>query len=79
MNIEELGEKFCGEITFWGEIDRQNILPNGKRNEIQNAVNRVYNNLYANGGVIAQCEFGPAAKPENIFYVFESWNKVLNK
>ena len=79
MNIEELGNKFRGEITFWGEIDRQNILPNGNNYDIQNAVNIVFNNLYANGGVIAQCEFGPAAKPENIFYVFESWNKVLNK
>jgi uroporphyrinogen decarboxylase len=77
MNIEELGNKFRGEITFWGEVDRQNILPNGNKNDILNAVNIVFNNLYANGGVIAQCEFGPAAKPENIFFVFESWNKVL--
>jgi uroporphyrinogen decarboxylase len=79
MNIEELGEKFRGKITFWGEIDRQNILPNGNKADIEDAVNRVYNNLYSNGGVIAQCEFGPAAKPENISYVFESWNNILKK
>lgn len=79
MNIEELGEKFSGKITFWGEIDRQNILPNGNRKDIEDAVNKVYSNLYSNGGVIGQCEFGPAAKPENIFYVFESWNNVLIK
>ena len=79
MNIEELGNRFRGKITFWGEIDRQSILPNGNQNDIKNAVNLVYNNLYSNGGVIAQCEFGPAAKPENIFYVFESWNNVLKK
>jgi hypothetical protein len=77
MDIEELGKKFSGKITFWGEIDRQNILPGGSLKDIENAVNFVYTNLYSNGGVIGQCEFGPAAKPENIFYVFESWNKVL--
>jgi uroporphyrinogen decarboxylase len=79
MNIEELGKKFRGKITFWGEIDRQNILPHGSKTDIENAVNLVFNNLYSNGGVIGQCEFGPAAKPENIFYVFESWGNVLKK
>jgi uroporphyrinogen decarboxylase len=79
MNIEELGEKFKGKITFWGEIDRQDILPNGSKADIQKAVSHVYNSLYSNGGVIGQCEFGPAAKPENIFYVFESWNNILKK
>jgi uroporphyrinogen decarboxylase len=79
MDIEGLGKKFRGKITFWGEIDRQSILPNGNRREIQDAVNLVYNNLYANGGLIGQCEFGPAAKPENIFSVFESWNNVLKR
>jgi uroporphyrinogen decarboxylase len=76
MNIEDLGKKFRGKITFWGEIDRQDILPNGRRTDVEKAVRRVYENLYSNGGVIAQCEFGPAAKPENIFFVFESWNTI---
>jgi len=76
MDIEELGRKFKGKITFWGEIDRQQILPHGNREDITAAVNLVYKNLYQNGGVIAQCEFGPAARPENIFHVFESWNKI---
>jgi uroporphyrinogen decarboxylase len=77
MNIEELGKIFKGKIAFWGEIDRQDILPNGNKTDIENAVSRVYNNLYSKGGIIGQCEFGPAAKPENIFYVFETWNKIL--
>jgi uroporphyrinogen decarboxylase len=76
MDIEELGKRFRGKITFWGEIDRQSILPNGSRSDIENAVRRVYNTLYSKGGVIAQCEFGPAANPENIFCVFESWNNI---
>jgi uroporphyrinogen-III decarboxylase len=77
MNIEELGKRFSGQITFWGEIDRQNILVNGNKKEIEEAVNLVFNNLYSDGGLIGQCEFGPAANPENIFYVFQAWNNVL--
>jgi len=79
MNIPELGQKFGGKITFWGEIDRQHILPEGTAEEVGNAVRYVYENLYRDGGVIGQVEFGPAAKPENIFHVFDCWNKINKK
>jgi hypothetical protein len=75
MDVAELGRKFKGKITFWGEIDRQNILPQGNTDEVADAVKLVKSSLYQNGGVIAQCEFGPGAKPENISTVFETWNK----
>jgi hypothetical protein len=29
--------------------------------------------LYDRGGVIAQCEFGLAAKPDNVAAFFEAW------
>lgn len=77
MGVKELGERFRGRITFWGEIDRQHLLPNGSRQEIKNAVREVYRHLYAEGGVIAQCEFGLEAKPENIISVFETWDSIL--
>jgi len=32
--------------------------------------------LYDHGGVIAQCEFGPGAKPDNVAAVFEAWDAV---
>jgi uroporphyrinogen decarboxylase len=73
MGVEEIGKRFAGRITFWGEIDRQNLLPHGSSDEIIHAVKTVYKNLYRNGGVIAQCEFGPGAKPENVMTVFETW------
>jgi uroporphyrinogen-III decarboxylase len=76
MDVEELGRRFKGKITFWGEIDRQHILANGSKDEIIDAVKRVKSSLYQNGGVIAQCEFGPGAKPENIELVFETWNRL---
>ena len=76
MDIEELGKKFAGKITFWGEIDRQQLLPHGSLEDIRQAVAEIHENLYAGGGVIAQCEFGPAARPENVFEVFAAWDAI---
>ncbi len=74
MGAEKVGERCKGKMTFWGEIDRQQLLPYGTTEEIINAVKSVKEALYDNGGVIAQCEFGPGAKPENVYLVFETWN-----
>lgn len=76
MGLENLS-RFKGKITFWGEIDRQHLLPHGTMDQITQAVNDVYKDLYSNGGVIAQCEFGPGANPQNISAAFASWNKIL--
>lgn len=75
IGIDQL-EKFKGKITFWGEIDRQHLLPEGSEADIENAVRTVKEHLWDNGGCIAQCEFGPGAKPENVYKVFETWNKI---
>lgn len=74
MDMTELS-KYKGQITFWGEIDRQNILPFGTETEVSEAVNKVKDILWKDGGCIAQCEFGPGAKPENVKKVFETWLK----
>lgn len=76
MGVEALGARFQGKITFWGEIDRQQLLPRGTEEDIRNAVKSVYKRLYDGGGVIAQCEFGPGARPQNIVTVFEAWNEI---
>ena len=73
MGVETLGRQFRGDITFWGEIDRQHLLPYASVDEIAEAVRSVRDSLYDNGGVIAQCEFGPGARPENVYAVFDSW------
>jgi len=77
MDIEEIGRRFKGRICFWGEIDRQHILPRGSTDDVRGAVRRVARALYdGSGGVIAQCEFGPGAKPENVRAVFDEWNRI---
>ncbi|MCX7842796.1 MAG: methyltransferase [Clostridia bacterium] len=75
MGLENL-KQFKGHITFWGEIDRQGLLPNATTKEIEDAVINVRKSLWADGGCIAQCEFGPGAKPENVYKVFETWTKL---
>ena len=75
MGVENL-VPFAGKITFWGEIDRQHLLPDGTTDDIDRAVRSVHANLWRSGGCIAQCEFGPAARPENVRQVFASWNSV---
>lgn len=77
MDMDRLSSEVAGKITFWGEIDRQDTLPNGSAEDIEHAVELVHSKLYRNGGVIAQCEFGPAARPENVLRVFECWNAKM--
>jgi hypothetical protein len=74
MDIEELARKYKGKITFWGEIDRQNVLPFGDMNAVREAVRRVRHVLDdGSGGVIAHCEWGKDNPKENIRTVFKTW------
>ena len=75
MGVEKLAP-FKGKLTFWGEICRQNLLPYGTVEQVENAVRTVFDTLWDNGGCVAQCEFGPGAKPENVEAVFRTWNEL---
>lgn len=77
MDIEALGRQFAGKITFWGELDRQRLLPSGTPAEIDRAVRRVKAALWRDGGCIAQCEFGPGGRPENVYQMFKTWEDVI--
>lgn len=77
MDIEQLGRLFKGRVTIWGEIDRQQILPRASVDQVRQAVRRLASAFYdGHGGVIAECEFGPGAKPENIRAVYDEWDRV---
>jgi uroporphyrinogen-III decarboxylase len=78
IGIDKL-KPFRSRMTFWGEIDRQHLLPRGTPIEIDAAVNSVYETLWepGKGGAIAQCEFGPGANPANVSRVYEAWEKVF--
>ena len=78
MGLETMVQ-YKGKITFWGEIDRQHLLPHGSTEDIDAAVKLVYDTLWENGGCIAQCEFGPGAKPENVRRTFEAWDEITGQ
>lgn len=74
MDIERIARQFKGRITFWGEIDRQWLLPFGTPEAVKEGVRRVRSALDdGSGGVIAQCEWGLKDPFENIEAVFEAW------
>jgi len=80
MDIEEIGRRFKGRLTFWGEINRQQTLPFGTVADVYRDVARVRRALDdGRGGVIAQCEWGVRNPPENIAAVFEAWSLPLEE
>ena len=80
MDMEKLAKEYKGKITFWGEIDRQHILPFGSTKDVADAVKKVKESLWmSEGGIIAQCEFGLKDPVENIETVFEAWDSIVQK
>jgi len=76
MDIEALAARHKGKITFWGELDRQHLLPFGTPEQVKEGVRRVRRALDdGRGGVIAQCEWGLKDPAENIAAVFEAWDE----
>lgn len=74
MDIEELGRLYKGKITFWGEIDRQFVMPFGTPEDVKQAVRRVRAALDdGSGGVIAQCEWGKDNSLANVRAVYQAW------
>ncbi len=77
MDIEEIGKRFAGRIAFWGEIDRQWILPEGTEQDCRDAVARVVEALHRpEGGVIAQFELGPGVPMPNADAVYQAWDEL---
>jgi hypothetical protein len=74
MDVERLAEQLRGRVTFWGDVDRQRVLPFGTLDEIRQSVRRVRRALdFGSGGLIAQCEWGLDVPMRNIAAVFDEW------
>ena len=78
MDMADLGSRAKGKITFWGEIDRQHVLPADDPQVGRDAVRKVVDHLYdPSGGIIAQFEFGPGANPVTALAILEEWERVV--
>ena len=75
IGIDQLAA-FRGQITFWGEVDRQHLLVDAQVDDVRAAVRLVDRTLWQNGGCIAQCEFGAGGRPENVRAVFQTWRDL---
>jgi hypothetical protein len=77
MDMAELGQSIKGRMTFWGEIDRQHVLPSPDPQVGRDAVRTVARHLWdPSGGIIAQFEFGPGANPDTAISIFEEWEAI---
>ena len=77
MDMERIAREVRGKITFWGEIDRQHVLPAADPEAGRRAVREVARHLYdPRGGVIAQLEFGLAANPAVVEAIYDEWERI---
>jgi len=74
MGVENL-KPYAGKITFWGEVDRQLLLPFGSVDDVKSVVRQIREALWVNGGAIAQCEFSVGGNPANVRAVYEAWEE----
>lgn len=77
MDTEKLADQYAGKITFWGELDRQNLMPFGSTDQVDQAVRQVKDLFYRQGGVIAQGSFGVGVNPDNVEQLFKSWEALF--
>jgi hypothetical protein len=67
-------QAFGGGLPSWASRSSGNS-PDPDSERSRKAVRELSEALYEGGGVIAQCEFGPGARPENVWNVFDEWDK----
>jgi len=76
MGIQELGLRFRGRLTFWGEIDRQHLLPRGTPEQVEQEVINSLDHLGSPaGGYIFQAEVGSDVPISTVRHLFNLWQK----
>jgi len=77
MDMAELGRVAKGKLTFWGEIDRQHIMPSPDPRSGRQAVRQVARHLYdPAGGIIAEFELSPGSNPDVGMAIYDEWEAV---
>ena len=73
MNLDRMAKRFRGQITFWGGLDRGDVLA-GKPDDVRQSVQRVRQALdFGAGGVIAQCRWEPETPLPMLATFCEQW------
>jgi uroporphyrinogen decarboxylase len=74
MNTKELKAEFGKDITFWGGIDTQHVLPFGQPQDVVDEVKRRIDDLAPGGGFVFAAVHNIQAfvPPENIITMFDT-------
>jgi uroporphyrinogen decarboxylase len=74
MDSRRLKEEYGNDITFWGGIDTQHVMPFGKPEEVADEVKRRIDDLAPGGGFVLATVHNIQAfvPPENIVTAFET-------
>jgi len=76
MDLKEVGKRYRGRITFWGEIDRQHIIPHGTPEDIYAAADEIKQHLATpEGGLIGQSEVDDLTPLKNVEAILTAWNR----
>ena len=76
MDLGAVAAAAKGRLTFWGEVDRQHVLPAGTaatRAEVRRIADALWD---PRGGIIAQFEWGGACRADSAHAVFEAWDAI---
>jgi uroporphyrinogen decarboxylase len=74
MNIERLAKRYRGRITFWGEIDHQQLQNPGTAEQFRESVLALRKAFdFGQGGVIAQCAWEQGVRLQTVAAFFEQW------
>jgi len=77
MDLAEVAKVAKGRITFWGEIDRQHVLPSPDPQAGRDAVRHVAKHVYdPSGGIIAQIAFELSVHPPTAIAVYDEWERL---
>jgi uroporphyrinogen decarboxylase len=73
-DTRKMKEKFGRDLTFWGGIDTQRVMPFGRPEDVRKEVRRRIEELGPDGGLVlaAVHNLRPEVKPENICALFEA-------
>ena len=76
MNLEKVATVAKGKLTFFGEIDRQQVLtktPEAARTFVRNVARHLYDPA---GGIVKELELGVLVEPETALTAQREWDKV---
>ncbi len=77
MDMADLARRAKGKLTFWGEIDRQQVLPSPDPAVGRNAVREYARHFFdPAGGVIVQFEVSAGSNPATVLAILEEWEAV---